>query len=383
MGLFKNKVSGMSPGEVLADASVVDFVATMGTSIARAQKALDENSMAMAAEMAQTTPEFSEKSLLELGLVPAFYHVVEAELEVKMTLSMRVEEELGIDLGVELGSGTPGGGGGAAAAPADLTIDVVVAGGSDGDKVSLRVDGTLTELTLKTSTPGAGEFEKGATDDDTAENLLTAATALTGVTGSRDGATVSLTVSPGSVIATDTGWAVTATGPQVDATITCIAGANGQTITVQRDGVPAKAFEVKSGAHTVAAGAVEVPKGNDADNQASEFLTKIQAELLGLTASVDGAELTLRLEPNEGVWADPFAVVLAPVAPPPKAPSKPKTKTKKQPVVWGVSVNAHYHRRFEMDVTGSSRVTWKIVSLPAPVQFMEELQKLRQEANDA
>lgn len=375
MGLFTSKVEKMSPGQVLADASVVDFVATMGTSIARAQRALDENSLAVAMEMSRTTPDFSDKSLLELGLVPPFYHVVEAELEVKMTLTMRVENEIGLDLGFEIGSGKGVGssaGSNGQAAGDDLVVDVTVAGGAANDKVELHVGGTTTPLTLVTDTPTGRQFLKGATDEDTAENLKVAAAAVAGVTATRTDAIVTLTLENTGAVRAPSGWALAPTGPEVDHVITTVAGQPGQTVTVD-DGTARKTFEVGT---SVASGHIAVANHADPTLLATNLEAAITAAFGNLAVSTDGADLTVRTPANGLVAADPFAVASSAAASEPEPKKAPEPKKKKQAIAWGVSVNAHYHRRYEMEVTGSSRVTWKIVSLPPPIQFMEELQAL-------
>jgi hypothetical protein len=274
VSLFTSKVERMTPGQVLADSSVTEFVATMSTAIATAQQSLDRNAMAMAVELAQTKTEFSGKSLLELGLTPTFYSVVEAELEVKMTLSMRVEQEVGIEIGLNVGNQGQGGN----STDEDWTVQVGTP--AAGDTLTVDVSGQATVFTAGTATPNP--FAIGANAGETAENLETAVNAvLTQITVARSTDPLTLTLPTGS---------------------------------------------------TVTAG---------------------------------GA----------------LGTVTAPTPPAQSGNALPQPKPKKQAVAWGVSVNAQYHRRYEMEVSGSSRVTWKIVSLPAPTPFIEELQASVAEAS--
>jgi len=82
----------LTPGQVLADASVAEFIGTLGLSIAEAQKKLDENSVSQIAEFVAPRDGLNGKSLMELGLSPAFYHYQHADLSCSMNLSLRVEE---------------------------------------------------------------------------------------------------------------------------------------------------------------------------------------------------------------------------------------------------------------------------------------------------
>ena len=373
MSLFTSKVERMTPGQVLADASVAEFVTTLGTSIARAQRALDENAMAMAAELAQTKTAFSDKSLLELGLAPTFYQVVEAELEVKMTLSMRVEQEVGLDLGFDIGSGQQGGNT-SAGAGAQQTWKLAVAGSpTNGQKVTLTVGGTPTELAV-----GPGGFAADPDAATTATNLGTAlgTGAPSGVSWRRDGSDVYLTGPSDLTVTTDTGWTVSAVASpdvQLQITVGPTVAAEVLSLTVagtQKDftaGGSGNGAFTETGAPAAVAGALK---------------TVLESELPALRVVDDGAELVLVAPAGTTVTASPAGwTVVDPSKPAVQAGGAPKQK--KGAVAWGVSVDAHYHRRYEMEVTGSSSVKWKIVALPAPPAFMEELQGSLKEAVDA
>ena len=90
----------MTPGQSLADTNVATFIENLGLGIARAQRALDENSLNTAIEMATTRPEFSNRSLLDLGFSPTFYHYQHADLEVSMQMTLRVERSTAVHVGL-------------------------------------------------------------------------------------------------------------------------------------------------------------------------------------------------------------------------------------------------------------------------------------------
>jgi len=89
---------GLSPGQVLTDASVANFISDLGKGIADAQKALDENSVNQVAEFIEPHEGLGGKTLLDLGLSPAFYHFQHADIACSLQLSLRVEKNLRLGL---------------------------------------------------------------------------------------------------------------------------------------------------------------------------------------------------------------------------------------------------------------------------------------------
>lgn len=89
---------GLKPGEVLADASVATFIADLGRGIADAQRQLDENSVNQIAEFVEPREGLGGKSLLDLGLSPAFYHYQHADISCSLQLSLRVQKDLSLGL---------------------------------------------------------------------------------------------------------------------------------------------------------------------------------------------------------------------------------------------------------------------------------------------
>ncbi len=89
---------GMTPGQVLADASVAEFIKSLGLGIAEAQKALDENSVDQIAEFIEPREGLGGKTLLDLGLSPAFYHYQYADITCSLQLSLKVKKDFSLGL---------------------------------------------------------------------------------------------------------------------------------------------------------------------------------------------------------------------------------------------------------------------------------------------
>ncbi|RKZ67893.1 MAG: hypothetical protein DRQ44_05120, partial [Gammaproteobacteria bacterium] len=89
---------GLTPGQVLADASVAEFIKSLGLGIAEAQKALDENSVDQIAEFIVPREGLGGKTLLDLGLSPAFYHYQHADITCSLQLSLKVEKDFSLGL---------------------------------------------------------------------------------------------------------------------------------------------------------------------------------------------------------------------------------------------------------------------------------------------
>jgi flagellar motor protein MotB len=96
----------MTPGELLAEANVAEFVKDLALGIAEAQRELDKNSIEQAILLANTTLPGTQRSLLEMGFSPVFYHFQYADIEVSMHLKLAVETSLSIggSLGVDFES---------------------------------------------------------------------------------------------------------------------------------------------------------------------------------------------------------------------------------------------------------------------------------------
>lgn len=108
---FDNEVAGMTPGQALMDVPIPKLIENTAKAIASAQYELDATSVRAATLLSETQVTFNDtqgvprdRSLLELGFIPQFYHFTETEMEFKVTISVRVES--GIDIGGELEAGT-------------------------------------------------------------------------------------------------------------------------------------------------------------------------------------------------------------------------------------------------------------------------------------
>ncbi|ATG50806.1 hypothetical protein CFK38_04150 [Brachybacterium vulturis] len=89
----------------LLQAPLPTIVEQLGVSIAKAQFALDKNSIELAKELAATEIEVGDEqySLLTLGFVPSFYAFTEATVEARLSFSMTETTEFSIDVGVDAG----------------------------------------------------------------------------------------------------------------------------------------------------------------------------------------------------------------------------------------------------------------------------------------
>lgn len=156
---------GLLPGQILADASVAEFIKELGLGIAEAQAALDRNSVEQIAILSQTTPSFSGKSLIELGLTPPFYHYQYADLEVSMTLSLKVQKDFGVNLGFNIGSSNSQNQSSTSGSTGQVGIEVRFGGGKPAKGVIELVSATPgTVVTGNTTTSLVSGSPTGATD---------------------------------------------------------------------------------------------------------------------------------------------------------------------------------------------------------------------------
>lgn len=156
---------GLTPGQVLADASVAEFIKELGLGIAEAQAALDRNSIEQIAILSQTTPSFSGKSLIELGLTPPFYHYQYADLEVSMSLTLKVQKDFGVNLGFNIGSSESEAESASSGSTGQVGIEVRFGGGQPAKGVIELVSAIPgTVVTGNTTTSLVASAPSGATD---------------------------------------------------------------------------------------------------------------------------------------------------------------------------------------------------------------------------
>lgn len=90
----------------ITNAPLPALIEKMGLSIVQAQKALDENSIAMLAQLAESpvTIGTTESNLLELGFIPSFYAFAEASFEAKLDFTIAESDafSIGASVGAEV-----------------------------------------------------------------------------------------------------------------------------------------------------------------------------------------------------------------------------------------------------------------------------------------
>ena len=159
-----NPIETMTPGQILAEASVADFIKSMGLSIAEAQKALDINSLNQIGAYAEKRDGLNGQSLLQLGLSPPFYHYQHADLSVSMHLTMRVGKASAFGIGASVDFGLGGGSSDSAGVreaqisftklPASVTVD-----GSKIDATGGDAEAAGEALAAKLRKP-TGKFDR-------------------------------------------------------------------------------------------------------------------------------------------------------------------------------------------------------------------------------
>ena len=95
----------VSVTQQLASAPLPQIIERLGIAVADAQRALDENSVRTAAEMATAAVEIGDESynLLALGFTPTFYAFTEATVEAKLSFSISETTEIGVSAGASVG----------------------------------------------------------------------------------------------------------------------------------------------------------------------------------------------------------------------------------------------------------------------------------------
>ena len=103
----RNEMSGLEAGATMAALPLDSMIAMLGVGIAKAQEALDKNSLATAMALTTSTMDVPvlidpndpsagsttmTRSLLSLGFMPTFYQFTEATLEIRIEMKIQVEE---------------------------------------------------------------------------------------------------------------------------------------------------------------------------------------------------------------------------------------------------------------------------------------------------
>jgi len=113
--MLDNKVLDMTPGEALLEAPIGELIQRVASSIAEAQLKLDQIGVRVASLLSEAKVTFNkadgtpvEKSLLELGFMPTFYAFTETDIEIKLTLQLKVDEDFTIKGSATAGSTATG-----------------------------------------------------------------------------------------------------------------------------------------------------------------------------------------------------------------------------------------------------------------------------------
>jgi hypothetical protein len=93
----------LKPGDVLVQAELATYIGAMGLGIAEAQRAMDDNTVDQLAAFVLPQPGLGGQSLIQIGLMPAFYHFRSATLSCSVSMSLQVRQDIGAD--ASLGGG--------------------------------------------------------------------------------------------------------------------------------------------------------------------------------------------------------------------------------------------------------------------------------------
>ncbi len=87
---------------IMLNAPLPEIIERLGVSIASAQSALDQSSLAIAQAMGTTMVEIDSqpRSLLELGFIPSFYAFTEATIEARLAFTITQSTEIGVNASV-------------------------------------------------------------------------------------------------------------------------------------------------------------------------------------------------------------------------------------------------------------------------------------------
>lgn len=234
-------------------------------------------------------------------------------------------------------------------------------------------------LTLVTGAPAAGEFQRGGNANATATNLAAAlTTALPALTFRAVGPTVHVE-GPDTIAQIELTSAVL--GPEANRialTAEDAVGAGPNAVTVAAPFRGGRAAGELTGA-TVAVGDVRLVAGTDFEGGGTQDQTaaNIQAALSqrltpGFTAAAAGPEVRVTGPSGTPLLAAPPRVLSWDAA---ALPGEPSTETisASKSLAWGATFDSHSTKKFEIDITGYSELKVRMVAIPAPVEFLDEI----------
>lgn len=98
-----DKLSDLKPGDVLGQVDLASYIGAMAMGVAEAQRALDDNTIGLLGAFTQKLDGLAGKSLIQLGLSPAFYHFRSATISASVTMSIQVRQEIDVKVHFEAG----------------------------------------------------------------------------------------------------------------------------------------------------------------------------------------------------------------------------------------------------------------------------------------
>jgi len=84
----------------LQNLPIREMLSELANGIADAQQIMDQKSIEALKKAAQTASGVNGQTLLELGIIPSFYQFREATIDLSFSLSMKVEEQQSVSLGL-------------------------------------------------------------------------------------------------------------------------------------------------------------------------------------------------------------------------------------------------------------------------------------------
>jgi hypothetical protein len=175
--MLDNKVLDMTPGEALLEAPIGELIQRVASSIAEAQLKLDQIGVRVASLLSDARVTFNradgrpvEKSLLELGFLPTFYAFTETDIEIKLTIQLKVDEEFKIS-----GSATAGNGAGVESAKRVVPFGATISADYHR-KYGFDMTGSSMVKTKLVSVPPPGVFLETIKEHARAQALANADT---------------------------------------------------------------------------------------------------------------------------------------------------------------------------------------------------------------
>ncbi|MCB9761017.1 MAG: OmpA family protein [Alphaproteobacteria bacterium] len=183
MSMLTSKMERMSPGQILADAEIAKFVESLALGIAKAQEALDRNTVDSYIKLAQNPLPDGQTTLIDLGLVPAFYHFQYADLEVNLQVSLKVDQSTKLGIGAFVNSDDTDRSSSNSQSVGTVTVKVIQGNGAPAQailEISENAEGQvdIATSTVKLIEQGTGNASSGDIEVELEDGLWQSAHAL-------------------------------------------------------------------------------------------------------------------------------------------------------------------------------------------------------------